>query len=300
MLTDDQVADFRRDGFLLLPGAIRPTELGTLQEATARLLADAVEFGTRLDRERPIPDGVEEIPVELDVYRHPGYLYAADGHGHRVVRRAEWLWQRDQIFTLTTANPTILNAVWRLLETPFVPTNDSLVVKLPNAGAAVPWHRDVALDALAAGGGDPCYDFTIDIYLDPSTPDNGCLWAIPGSHRGVPESVEPMDWSRADAVLIPAEPGDVLVHATGLLHGSPANRSTDTRRTMYVHFRGPAGLAAPTTATSVRTARGCEPDEWARRQAGFLADAVAARRAAGFDDPEEYAGPLTVPAFSAG
>ncbi|HWL44456.1 MAG TPA: phytanoyl-CoA dioxygenase family protein [Ilumatobacter sp.] len=297
MLTDEQVARFRRDGFLLLAGAIQTSELARLQRASARIVEAAVAFGRDLDRQRPIPTGVHDIPVDMAVYRDPGYLYAADGDGRRVFRRAEWLWQDDPVFALTTANPTILNAVWQLLETPFAPTTESLVVKLPEAGAAVPWHRDVELAAIQAGGGDPCHDFTIDIYLDPSTPDNGCLWAIPGSHLGLPESVEPNDWGRTDAVLVPLEPGDVLVHATGLLHGSPPNLSSDTRRTFYIHYRGPSGLSAPSTQRSIRVARECEPQQWAERQVAFLAEAIDARESAGFADPERYAGPVEVPAL---
>src|SRR5690606_25693044 len=101
--------------------------------ASRRIVDAAVAFGERLDRERPIPEGTYELPVDMAVYRDPGYLYAADGRGRRVFRRAEWLWRADPIFAQTTANPTILNAVWQLLGTPFAPTNESLVVKLPEA-----------------------------------------------------------------------------------------------------------------------------------------------------------------------
>ena len=295
MLDDTQIEAFRRDGFLVLRGAVGGDELHRLQDVTAGIVEAGIAFGRELDARDPVPVGAMDVPVDLDVYFDPGFLYAADGNGHRVFRRAEWLWARDPAFVDLTANPVILNAVWQLLETPFVPTNDSLVVKLPAAGAAVPWHRDVEVTEIVAAGGDPTRDFTVDIYLDPATPENGCLWAIPGSHRGEPATFDTHDWARTDAVLLPAEPGDVFVHATGLLHGSPPNHSGDTRRTVYFHHRGPSGLVLDATEASVRKVRKTEPREWFDQQVAFLADAIAHRAASGLVDPEPYVGPIALP-----
>ena len=38
------------------------------------------------------------------------------------------------------------------------------------------------------------------------------------------------------AVPVPATRGDVIFHATTVIHGSPWNRSDDLRRTVYFHF----------------------------------------------------------------
>jgi phytanoyl-CoA hydroxylase len=296
VLTDDQITTFRDDGFLVLEQAVTGDELRRLQDATAEIVDAGIEFGQGMDDRDPPADGARDVPVDLDVYFDPGYLYAADGKGHRMLRRVEWLWRRDPIFLTVTANPTILNAVWQLLETPFVPTNDSLVLKLPEAGAEVPWHRDVELDDIVANGGDPCRDFTIDIYLDPSTRANGALWAIPGSHRGSPASVPSSDFTRDDAVILEANPGDVFVHATTLLHGSPPNTSGESRRTVYVHYRGPSGLGARSTASWVDRTHGIGTDAFVDRQVDLLRTAIATRADAGVADLETYDGPLTRPA----
>jgi ectoine hydroxylase-related dioxygenase (phytanoyl-CoA dioxygenase family) len=299
VLTDDQIAAFRRDGFLVLQQAVVGDELRRLQQATADIVTAGVEYGRGMDADDPPPVGSWDVPVDLGVYFDPGYLYAADGRGHRMLRRVEWLWRRDPIFLAVTANPTILNAVWQLLETPFVPTNDSLVLKLPEAGAEVSWHRDVELHDIVEAGGDPCRDFTIDIYLDPSTRDNGALWAIPGSHRGEPVSVPTSDFTRRDAVVLEARPGDVFVHATTLLHGSPPNTSGASRRTVYLHFRGPSGLGARSTEAWVQRTHGIGTGEFVGRQLDLLRTALSTRAGAGLPDHERYEGPVERPQVDA-
>ena len=91
--------------------------------------------------------------------------------------------------------------------------------------------------------------FNLDVYLDDSDLDNACVWAIPGSHLGgfhetgdaAARHVE--SWTGGNegpdvpgAVAVLAQPGDVLIHATSVLHGSWWNRSDRMRRTIYYHF----------------------------------------------------------------
>ena len=133
----------------------------------------------------------------------------------------------------------------------------ALVYKVPHRGFPVPWHQDpVVIRRYPA--------FNVDVYLDASDEDNACLCkcsrslcvffraskqrcadAIPGSHLGgyfpTPEHVE--SWTGGlegpdvpGAVPVVAAPGDVLVHATSVLHGSGWNRSDRLRRTIYYHF----------------------------------------------------------------
>ena len=42
------------------------------------------------------------------------------------------------------------------------------------------------------------------------------------------------------AVILDAEPGDMLLHCTGVLHGSPRNDSAAMRRTLYLYFGPPS------------------------------------------------------------
>ncbi|MBA2480711.1 MAG: phytanoyl-CoA dioxygenase family protein, partial [Planctomycetes bacterium] len=106
-------------------------------------------------------------------------------------------------------------------------------------GAAVPWHQDPPYGDPARTTTFAVPSFTTDIYIDRSTLENGCVWAIPGHHLvgHVPLHGRDQDdlFAHPQAVPIEMEPGDVLFHAVSTPHGSPVNRSRDVRRTFYVH-----------------------------------------------------------------
>jgi ectoine hydroxylase-related dioxygenase (phytanoyl-CoA dioxygenase family) len=114
---------------------------------------------------------------------------------------------------------------------------------VPHRGFPVDWHQDpVVIKRFPA--------FNIDVYLDDSDEDNACVWAIPGSHLGGYHAPAGGDaqryiesWTNGcegkdvpGAVPVCAQRGDVLVHATSVLHGSWWNRSNRMRRTIYYHF----------------------------------------------------------------
>lgn len=238
MISDDEIARYRRDGFLHLPGLFSGEELDQLRAAADRLMDEAVVYGQDLDRTRgPIALHDDHGFTEWDEMDERRFLYARGSEGERVFRRAEGIWDRDPIFRIASANPLLVNAAHQVVGRPLVGANDSMVVKMPGAGAAVPWHRDPVGKELIAEVGDASSDFTCDIYLDESTAANGALRAIPGSHRGGYDDLHPLDFDHPDAVVVEAQPGDVLFHSTGVLHGSPTNASGGMRRTFYVHFR---------------------------------------------------------------
>jgi len=117
------------------------------------------------------------------------------------------LWERHAAFRIATVNPDLLAAVGQCLGHPFMPINDSLVVKLPDSGVAIPWHQDPPYegsDGLAHTFGIPNFD--CDIYLDDATTENGCLYGLAGYHLAGHVEVERFReealFSRGDAISI--------------------------------------------------------------------------------------------------
>ncbi|MCY4552869.1 MAG: phytanoyl-CoA dioxygenase family protein, partial [Candidatus Poribacteria bacterium] len=110
---------------------------------------------------------------------------------------------------------------------------------LPKHGSSVRWHRD----GNAIRENHPI--FNVDIYLDESTVDNGCVWVVPKSHLwGIEEAQEVIErgevnFDRPDAVPAEVEPGDILLHHTKVLHGSKINMSDTLRRVIYFDQRTP-------------------------------------------------------------
>jgi phytanoyl-CoA hydroxylase len=217
MLTAQQLGQFHRDGLLVLRGVFRDRELQALQQAA------------------------EEVQQEALAGAGSGHGYR-DVDGHRQYYRTDGgLWERHGAFRMATVNPSLLAAVGQCLGHPFMPINDSLVVKLPHSGVAIPWHQDPPYDGpegLAETFGIPNFD--TDIYLDAATIDNGCLYGLAGYHLAGHVELEHLQeqelYGRTDAIPLEMAPGDVLFHAISEPHGSKANNSNTLRRVFYVHY----------------------------------------------------------------
>jgi hypothetical protein len=273
-LSAEQVAQYRRDGVLVVPGVVTGDELAELREAADRVTEEAVAHGRDLDRTGAIQLSADHGFNDWQP-DDAGFLYGRGTAGERVFRRAELMWSRDVRFRAVTAHPAILGVVRSVLGADVAPVNDAMVVKMPGAGAAVPWHRDPPGPPLIESVGDASDDFTTDLYLDPSTLDNGCLWALPGSHRrgehaGISGPSDPLDFGIPGAVPLEAQPGDLLLHSTGVLHGSPTNTSGAMRRTFYVQYASPATVIGGWWGKTA---------EWYEERAAFLRAAQAEREA---------------------
>ncbi|MDP4503418.1 phytanoyl-CoA dioxygenase family protein [Nonomuraea turcica] len=118
------------------------------------------------------------------------------------------------------------------------------ISKPPFSGMPVLWHQDGAYWPL-----EPMRVVTLWLAVDESTPDNGCVRVIPGSHKEDlhalrqrddidnvlgSESAVTVDESRAvDLVL---SPGDVEVHHPNILHASNANTSPRRRCGLTIRY----------------------------------------------------------------
>lgn len=190
---------------------------------------------------RVLQQAADEVTREASSGQGRGHGYR-DVDGHREYYRTDGvLWERHAAFRIATVNPSLLAAVGQCLGHPFMPINDSLVVKLPHSGVAIPWHQDPPYqgpDGLAETFGIPNFD--CDIYLDPATVTNGCLYGLAGYHLAGHVEVERFQeeelFGRSDAIALEMAPGDVLFHATSAPHGSRANNSGMLRRVFYVHY----------------------------------------------------------------
>ena len=88
------------------------------------------------------------------------------------------------------------------------------------------------------------------IALDQATPENGCMFVIPGSHRAGPVvHFKRRDWQICDtdvaagaARTVPLTPGGCLIFHGLLHHGTPPSRSPQRRRALQFHYK-PASVA---------------------------------------------------------
>ncbi|MFD0674398.1 phytanoyl-CoA dioxygenase family protein [Cohnella sp. GCM10027633] len=218
-ITEEQARFFLDNGFLVIKGVLQGEELQTIQAE----MAEQVAKGTA---------GIQD---------DPDYLYGKGGKtGRNVLRRIEYVIDKSDPMKALLGHPFILRSVEKLQGRNFIPTWDSMVLKMPDEGIIVPWHRDAEVPA---GCTDPRPIFNVDFYLDPADLAT-CLWVIPGSNMWSVEVCKtrvdqdgPDRFSTEDAIPVPMEAGDAIFHDITVLHGSPAGDGNPLRRTVYYEFR---------------------------------------------------------------
>lgn len=145
---------------------------------------------------------------------------------------------RDDPFWLRLASDDRLVDIAEIFVGPDVALFAShYISKPPLSGQPVLWHQDGAYWPLK-----PMAVVTLWLAIDHSTPENGCLRVIPGSHhsdlteiREVPDvdsvlgSESEIEVDESQAVDLVLAPGDVEVHHPNILHSSKANTSRHRR-----------------------------------------------------------------------
>jgi ectoine hydroxylase len=216
LLSDDEVARYGRDGFLVLPGLFSEAEVAALDRALGEVFAQGSEADIR-----------EKESGE--------------------VRTAMALHRRSDVFARLVRHPRLLGPAMQLAGEALYVQQVKVNVKAAFDGEPWQWHYDFATHQAEDGVPEPLA-LNLHVFLDEVTEFNGPLYFIPGSHRQGPTPATldststsyPLWVNDRDRVTqLVAETG--LVAATGpagtalifgdcLVHGSPANISPWDRR----------------------------------------------------------------------
>jgi phytanoyl-CoA hydroxylase len=228
--TLENIADYRRVGALVVRGLFDESELRHLRRAASTVVRAASRG--RWPDDTTLSDDTK---------------WSEHGAAEGLVSRVEHVLAKSPTFRRALAKPQLLALVEALVGPSFVPTWDSLVVKVPEAGArsALPWHRDAGLyrDSVAACGNGRVID--VGIYLDASAPES-CVWVTPGTNyldNGAADILQDeLNRQGPGHAGLPAvlEAGDVLVHNILVVH-SATSAPGFRRRVVYFEFR-PAEL----------------------------------------------------------
>jgi len=140
----------------------------------------------------------------------------------------------------------ILDMVSQVIGEDFALWNMSFFAKPAQVGSKTPWHQDGEYWPMR-----PLSTCTVWLALDDSTPENGCLRIIPGSHKesrlrrhytnmapGLALNLELVseEFDEAEAVDLTLKTGRISLHDVYLVHGSEANRTANPRRGMTMRF----------------------------------------------------------------
>lgn len=212
-LTDEEVQQYREDGYVLVRSLFDAEEIELLGRAAREDKAlDEHSFG-RADSEGGV--------VRLSLWNHPGEgIYGAFARCRSMVDSAE-----------------------RLLGGEVYHYHSKMIMKERRVGGAWTWHQDygywyqngVLFPLLCSAS----------IAVDRATRENGCLQVLRGSHlAGRIEHTLAGDQAGADLervgelskrlelVHVEMEPGDVIFFDCNLLHRSDQNRSEHPRWSM--------------------------------------------------------------------
>lgn len=177
------------------------------------------------------PEDAADVRANLEAYEaRAGILEGRMRHKSHLL----FTWLADLV-----RHPRILDAVEDVLGPNILCWGSSFFIKEPRNAGFVSWHQDSTYWGL-----DPADVVTAWFALSDSTPDNGAMRVIPGSHKldQVPHQdtfnkdnllsrgQEVMvDVDPARAVMMPLRAGEISLHHVRLIHGSDPNPS-DTRR----------------------------------------------------------------------
>lgn len=219
MLTETQVRDYERDGYLCVPRLFSPEEVNRLRDHYMELRASGSYPGD-----------------------HPGVAAAASDPLQRFPRMIH-MHRWDEVSRRWMLDPRLGSIMTHLLGTEPLAVQTMLYFKPPGSrGQAL--HQDQFYLCVRPG---TC--FAAWLALDDSDEENGCLQVAPGSHRLPVLCTTEADTSvsftdvtvpvRGGLEVRPVEmrAGDVLFFHGSLIHGSYPNRTADRfRRALIGHY----------------------------------------------------------------
>ncbi len=228
---DGLVESYRRDGYAVLPGALSAEEIGELHRETVAIFRG--ERGEVAGLEPGVADG-----SDASVLAH----YLCVHFPHKI----------SALYRETLAHPRVVEVLTEIIG-PNVKSMQSMSFVKASGKPGQAWHQDEYFI--------PTRDRSLTaawIALDDATQDNGCLWAIPGSHRqGViwpqRQHEDPrfdcageafsFPYSDDDAVPVEVEAGSVVFFNGYLLHRSLPNRAASGyRRAVANHYMSAESL----------------------------------------------------------
>jgi phytanoyl-CoA hydroxylase len=258
MLNPEQLRTWHDDGCLVLPGFKTADEVAAVcqrareiveqftpsaqtsrfstrdrsQVADAALIASAEAVHCFFEEEALDAEGRLQVPKERSINKI--------GHA---------LHDRDAVFEAFSRGPALaaLGRDLGLLQ-PQV-WQSQVIFKQPHIGGEVGWHQDASFFVTT-----PQTVTTFWFALEDATLDNGCLWVLPGGHRGAQgvlreqyvcdhasgtlrmQALDATPWpTTAEAVPLPVAAGTLIVFHGLLPHYSAPNRSAKSRLAYTLH-----------------------------------------------------------------
>ena len=231
LLSEELRRQYDEQGFLLVPG-----------------LFDAAERELCERRFQDIVDGVVAPAQDMLVMRDVMVAKGAVAPRARAagVAKIQDFHHDPVLFEGYARNPKLLAWVEAFVGPDVKSIHNMLINKPPGVDGRHPLHQDLLYFPFRPA------DKIVATWtaLETCTRENGCLVAVPGTHKGELLEHENPGWeyvnflyvgakgvgAHPDRVHLEMEPGDTLFFHPLLLHGSGRNRTDGYRRAISAHF----------------------------------------------------------------
>ncbi len=230
-LSRQQLDRYREDGFLVIPGLVDGESVDRWRDRLVAIVSGEVERARRMlvMKDVMVAKGAVEPESQL-----AAIAKVQDFEG-------------DPVLDTYPHDPRVLEVVQDLIGDELMSIHTMLINKPPNVDGRHPLHQDLLYfpfrpaDRIAAAW----------TALEPVDRDNGCLVAVPGSHRGELHRHGRPDWEYVNVAYLGAtqidglierrvhlemQPGDTVFFHPLLLHGSGRNRTDAFRRAISAHY----------------------------------------------------------------
>lgn len=251
------IQQYREEGYLIIKGGFTPDEVASAQlELSKMTLADDPQCesiyyeGTMReliasdpvdDKTQPDAKSLEGLALGFSGTNLPGLEPEIRA---RYVRKFMGFTASHPPLKSQAEHPRLLALVRRLCQETEIDLFQEMAMIKPPGGREKPWHQDHAyfnypLDTRIVG---------VWISLGKVTPENGCMFLMPGMHKHgpIPHFMR-RDWQICDddiltqltahRVAAPMDGGDVLIFDSKLPHGTPKNNTDEYRWAVQLHYR---------------------------------------------------------------
>uniref|UniRef100_M4C505 Fe2OG dioxygenase domain-containing protein n=1 Tax=Hyaloperonospora arabidopsidis (strain Emoy2) TaxID=559515 RepID=M4C505_HYAAE len=263
-LTPEQLAAFHRDGFLVIPDALSASTCDKLRARARELVAQCdlhshrsiftTNEQTRRLNDEYFLDSCDQIRCFFEEHAFQEDQTTLAVLLHMAINKiGHNLHNLDPVFERVSYAPEVQNILKSLHYVRPAVVQSMYIFKQPSIGGDVKPHQD----------GSFLYTTPQSVVgfwwaLEDCTPENGCLYGVPGSHltvpvrqklrrttkeqqevnggqllENVPETVEPFDLSKSQPLL--TKKGDLVLLHSAFVHYSNANRSLQSRHAYSIH-----------------------------------------------------------------
>ncbi|GAB3701086.1 phytanoyl-CoA dioxygenase family protein [Spirosoma flavus] len=244
-LSDEQIAQYHRDGYLIVSNLFSSEEIDRLYQ------------------------------VAIDDKTISRNSYDLNDQSGKKTKLALWFTPGNDLYSLVTRSERIVQSVDKLLDdtSPVCHFHSKLMQKEPRVGGAWEWHQDYGYwyknEFLL-----PDQMFSVMVAITKATKENGCLQVIKGSHKmgrvehgfageqvGASQHYVDLALKTMDLVYVELKPGDALFFHSNLLHRSEANLSENARWSLISCYNRQGNIPYNEPSTSCVTPLETVPDE---------------------------------------